>query len=203
VVRQRGLYRILTNTGDVVVMGVDNDRLRGFTQCQYPFIPFCTASGEDGTGTERIFVGAVDGFVYELDRGSSFDGVTFESYAKIYYVSSKSPTVRKRYRKCVLEISNELFSEINFQADFSYGDSDIRGTLLDTATMRSGVGGIYNISNFDTNAFYDERDVDQPELQMTGTGTNVSLLFYSNTALDFGHTLQGAIVHYTPRRLQR
>ena len=48
-----------------------------------------------------------------------------------------------------------------------------------------------------------QSSINQPNLSIEGTGTNLALTFYTNTALDAGHVLQGAMVHYTPRRLER
>jgi hypothetical protein len=43
----------------------------------------------------------------------------------------------------------------------------------------------------------------EPEFSLTGTGTNIAFLFYKNNATDLGHVIQGGVVHFTPRRLQR
>lgn len=199
--RERGHYKILLNDGATLTMGVDNKKITGFTTGQLGFIPNCAGTGEDATGAERIFVGGTDGFVYEMNRGSTFDGNAIESYIKVFYINSKSPEIRKRYRRLTLEMSATLYANIRFQADYSYGDPEIQSTTSEEISV-SGSGGVWDFANWDE-FFWDGQDVIRPSLSLSGTGINASMTFYSNTKLDHGHVLAGAILHYTPRRLQR
>lgn len=201
VVRQRGLYVLMMSDGTTLTMGATNGQVAGFLEGALPFVPSCMWSGEDENGLERVFVGATNGYVYEMDKGSTFDGDAIEAALKLYYYSSKSPRVRKKYRKMILEMSAILYAEIRFAAEYSYGSTQV-GQLASSEFTVNGSGGSWDAALWDSFT-WDAQDINQPELSMDGTGINVSLTFYSNTKLDFGHTLQGAILHYTPRRLQR
>lgn len=201
VVRQRGLYVLMMSDGTTLTMGATNGQVAGFLEGALPFVPSCMWSGEDENGLERVFVGATNGYVYEMDKGSTFDGAAIEAALKLYYYNSKSPRVRKKYRKMILEMSAILYAEIRFAAEYSYGSTQV-GQLASSAFTVNGSGGSWDATLWDS-FVWDAQDINQPELPMDGTGINVSLTFYSNTKLDFGHTLQGAILHYTPRRLQR
>lgn len=200
--RSKGHYVILGSDGSGLVMGVSQGRPTGFTALKYPFNPTCSASVEDSDGRERIMVGSDDGFVYEMERGSSFDGAPITAFCKVFFGHSKSPRLRKRYRRCVLDIANSGYSEISFFPEFSYGSADSathRGQTLTT----EGLGGYWDISAWDSFSYDGASSISQPNLSIEGTGVNVSLLFYTNTALDAGHVLQGAMVHYSPRRMER
>jgi len=199
--RQKNLYVLMMNDGVALNMGLREGKLIGFTNSQYPFVPSCMCSQEDSTGVERTFVGAADGYVYELNRGSTFDGEAIESFIKIYYNHSRSPRVIKQYRKVVVEMDATRYAAISYQPEFSYSNSDISAAAIANATV-DGTGGSWNVATWNQ-FFWDSQFVYQPELDTVGSGLNISLIFYSNTQLDFGHTLQGAIVHYTPRRPQR
>lgn len=201
VVRQRGLYVLMMSDGTTLTMGATNSRVAGFLEGVLPIVPSCMWSGEDENGLERVFVGATNGYVYEMDKGSTFDGAAIEAALKLYYYNSKSPRMRKKYRKMVLEMSAILFAEIRFAAEYSYGSTQV-GQLASSTFSVNGSGGSWDAALWDFFT-WDAQDINQPELPMDGTGLNVSLTFYSNTKLDFGHTLQGAIMHYTPRRIQR
>lgn len=201
VVRQRGLYVLMMSDGSTLTMGATNGQVAGFLEGVLPIVPSCMWSGEDENGLERVFVGANDGYVYEMDKGSTFDGAAIEAALKLYYYNSKSPRVRKKYRKMILEMSAILYAEIRFAAEYSYGSTQV-GQLASSTFSVNGSGGSWDATLWDS-FVWDAQDINQPELPMDGTGINVSLTFYSNTKLDFGHTLQGAILHYTPRRLQR
>lgn len=199
--RQKNLYVLMMNDGSTLNMGIREGKLIGFTTGQYPFVPTCMCSQEDSTGVERVFVGAADGFVYELGVGSTFDGDNIEAFIKIYYNHSRSPRVIKQYRKVVLEMDASQYANIRYQPEFSYGITSISSAATSNAVVQ-GAGGTWDVAIW--NQFYwDSQDVYQPELDTVGSGLNIALAFYSKTKLDFGHTLQGAIVHFTPRRLQR
>lgn len=199
--RQKGHYVLLMNDSTTLTMGVNNRSITGFMPGLLGFIPSCVWSGEDSTGLERIFIGDSLGMVYEMNLGSSFDGEDLEAFVKIWYLNSKSPRIRKRYRKMVLEMTAALYASLQFQAEYSYGSPEVQPTASSTISA-SGAGGSWELSNWDE-FFWDAQDITQPEVSLNGTGLSMAMTFYSKSAIDFGHTLQGAIIHYTPRRLQR
>lgn len=200
--RQKNQYVLLCSDGSAVVMGVGGAAgLLGFTTLQFSFVPNVVWSSEDTTGVERVWVGAADGYVYELNRGSSFDGATIEAFVKVFFNHNKSPRDRKRYRLAVLDLVAVGAVSLSFLADFSYGDPDI-SAHLNTSIAATGGGGVWDILTWDQFT-WDAADIEQPRVPIEGTGRNVALIFYSNTRTDQGHLLQGATLHYTPRRLQR
>jgi hypothetical protein len=201
VVRRLGLYVIILNDGFSIVMGANARSLLGFTLLKLGFTPTCAFSGEDNTGQERVLVGSSDGFVYELGKGQSADGANLEAFIRVAYNSSKSPRIRKRYRKAVMQAVAQNYASLRFSGELSYGDPSIDPIRQQDIGMQ-GAGGFWDSSNWDE-MYWDSQDVYEPEAGMAGTGTNVTLTLYKNNALDIGHVLQGAIIHFTPRRLQR
>lgn len=199
--RQRALYGVMLNDGAAIVLCIQGETLMGVTALRFPFTPSCVFSGEDNTGQERIFVGATSGMVYELDKGQSADGDNLEAFVRLAYNTSKSPTVRKRYRKMVLQMTADAYTELRFSAEISYGRPEIPGMVPDTVGAQLG-GAFWDAASWDT-FYWDAQDVYQPEISLSGSGENLSVTFYKNNALDAGHVLQGGIIHYTPRRLQR
>jgi hypothetical protein len=199
--RRLGLYVLVLTTGSAIAMTARSGKLLGFTQLQFPFTPTCAFSGEDSTGTERIFIGASNGFVYELEKGQSADGADFEAFIRLAYSQSKSPRVKKRYRKMVLQVAAQQYTSLRFSGELSFGSNEASTLSTDTAEP-AGAGGYWDVSNWDE-FYWDGQDVSEPEISLAGTGTNIALTFYKKNALDAGHILQGAVIHYTPRRLQR
>lgn len=199
--RSKGHYVLLLNNGETLTMGVNEQKVNGITTGQLGFVPSCATSSEDGTGTERVFVGGSDGMVYELGRGSSQDGASIEAYIKVFYLSSKSPEAVKRYRLLVPQVNVLLYSEMKFQAEYSFGDPLTPQSAAYDVDI-AGAGGSWDFVNWDE-FFWGAADIQRVAIPMKGEGLNVALFFYSNTALDIGHTLSGAVMHYTPRRLRR
>lgn len=201
VYRGRTQYRLYGSDGSGVIVGIEAGKVIGITQFDYPVNVTCVCSCEDSTGKDVVFFGADNGYVYQADKGSSFDGEPIEAYLRMPFNNTRSPRYRKRYRKVALEMSAVGYASIRVQPEFTYGDEDVASHATQDATVQ-GTGGYYDVDNYES-IFYDARVVSSPEFSIAGTGLNVSLIFYSNTDIDRGHVLQGAMLHYSIRRLQR
>lgn len=210
VYRARGQYRVYASDGSGIIVTLKSQitqygntiqNVIGMTQLQYPVSVTCACSGEDATGKDVVFFGASNGYVYQGDKGSSFDGEEIEAYLRTPFNHSKSPRQRKRYRKAVMELTTVRYSSIRFSPEFTYGDSDVSAPRIQSASV-IGAGGYWNSANWGQ-FVWSGRLVNAPEFSIEGTGTNMSLLFYSKSDIDLGHALQGVLLHYTPRRQAR
>lgn len=201
VYRARGQYRLYGNDGTGIIMTVKNEKVIGFTEFDYPVNVTCAWSGEDSTGKDVVFFGADNGYVYQADKGSSFDGEEIEAYLRLPFNNTNSPRIIKRYRKALLEMSSVGYTSIRFQPEFDYGDSYFASHLLQTVTGQ-GTGGYWDVDTWGE-FFWDARTVSAPEFDITGSGLNMALIFYSKSDIDLGHTLQGMQIQFTPRRLAR
>lgn len=201
VYRNRSQMRVFGTDGSGIIMTFGDQGLIGTTQLQYPVNPTCFACTEDATGKDIVLFGADNGYVYQADKGSSFDGAAIEAYLRMPFNNINSPRMRKRFNKAVMEMSATAYSAIRFQPEFSYGDVDIGTHRLQTGEV-TGSGGYWDVSLWD-NFFYDAKIVSSPTFSIEGSGLNMALLFYSSSAIDLGHLLQGCITHYSIKRLQR
>jgi hypothetical protein len=57
------------------------------------------------TGSRAVFVGAEDGFVYELNKGTSFDGEVIEAFIQLPFAHQGDPRLLKRYHSFELEMT--------------------------------------------------------------------------------------------------
>lgn len=199
--RRLGLYVTVMSDGSAIVMAAKYGKLLGFTELLFPFTPSCCYSGEDATGKERIFIGAANGMVYEIGKGSSADGDNHEAFIRVAYNISRSPRIRKRYRKLVLQASASKYASLRFSGELSFGSPEI-SPLATGLAEPVGVGGYWDIATWDE-FFWDGQDVSEPEISLSGTGTNMSMTFYMNHPFDVGHVLQGAVIHFSQRKIQR
>ena len=201
VYRSRDQYRVYGSDGTGVILAFNGDKIIGITAIVYPINITCACSGEATNGKDVVFLGDDDGYVYQADMGSSFDGEAIESYLILPFNNLKTPRFRKRFRKVVQEMSAVGYAEIRFQPVFSYGDEDVASHRTINQSLQ-GAGGYWDVSNWDT-FYYDAKLVNTPEFGVEGTGINMGLIYYSNSRSDLGHTIQSALIHYTPRRLSR
>jgi hypothetical protein len=209
VYRSRNQYRIYCNDGTGLVMKLDKKKSAiEFTTFDYNsgrstnlVNPTCMCSVEDATGKDVVFFGASNGYVYQADKGTSFDGEDIEAYLRMPFNNAASPRMKKRYRAAVMEMVAYGYAEIRFQPEFSYGNERIASHPIVTQTV-GGSGGYWDIESWDT-FFYDARTTLTPIFKLKGSGLNIAMLFYTKSAIDAGHLFQGTTLHFSPRRLER
>lgn len=199
--RSRNQYRVYFTDGTGLIFGFDGRKLLGIMPFDYGKAVTCIWSGEKSDGTEAIYFGASDGYVYQADKGTSFDGSAIEAWFRLPFNHLKSPRIRKRFRKAVFEIVTEGQASLQIAQDLSYGSTDVEASYPEALTITGG-GGYFESLTWDAFTF-DAQIVATAEKGLDGTGINIGLLVYSNSDSDQPHTIQGVLLHYQLRRLQR
>lgn len=196
--REKGQYRVFFSDGTALYMTVANGKLLGSMPIQFAHTVTCVVEGESLSGTPNIFFGSSNGFVYQLDRGTSFDGEVIPANISLVFNSIKSPRVLKRFRKASVELTGDSYAELQFGYDLAYRTvnlsqapdesytADLRGSYWDQFTWDSFV--------------WDSNELSPTEVSMTGTGENIALRLSSASALLQPFTVNSVILHYTPRR---
>ena len=69
-------------------------------------------TARDDDGNEITFVGSTDGWVYQFDKGTSFDGANISAYITLNYDPAKSPRILKSYRRAVVEVFGTSYAEL-------------------------------------------------------------------------------------------
>jgi hypothetical protein len=201
VYRSRNQYRLFANDGTGIIATFNDQGLIGITRLIYPVAPTCFYNCEDAAGHSLQFFAGPDGYVYQTDVGSSFDGQAITAYLRLPFNNINSPRLRKRFRKAVMDMSAVAYASIAFQPEFSYGSPDV-GTHRFQTGETAGAGGYWDTSSWDGFS-YDASVVAAPEFSIEGTGLNMGVLFYSSLNYDLGHILQGLVLHFSIRRLSR
>ena len=158
-------------------------------------------SEEDGDGRERIFF-TIDKerWVYEMDRGKSFDGNRIPYYLRLPYNDFKLPQAIKRYRKLLVEVDSIFSATFSVAADFDddreTGERDLPQTVV-------GPSSFWTESDWD--AFYwNSVPIRKAEQRIHGRGRNISILLYSiPEQLEEAHVVSGVTVYYDVRRMKR
>lgn len=196
--RDRNQYRLYTSNGRYLYTSLRGREIVGFTTGQLAHNLTCMVSAEMNDGSEGIFWGADNGYVYEMDRGTSFDGEKIQAYIKTSFNNSRSPRYRKRYRKGVLEITSDYPVDFFVMWELGYGKGEIDQNNAISLTT-SNATGFWDQGNWDA-GFWDGKELLPSEFSMKGTGENASLTVYSSSDLYQPHTLSGAVIQYTVRR---
>jgi hypothetical protein len=158
----------------------------------------CSAETEDG---EELFFGSDDGFVYQLDKGTSFDGDAIPFFLRLPFNHMGAPSVLKRWHKVELECEASPTATIRISADFDYGQADLIG-MDPVDIVLTGGGGVWDVDSWDE-FYWDSPLEGQGFAYIDGAGKNMSLLIAGETDDEPPHLLQGVTLFYSVRGLQR
>lgn len=195
---EKGQYRIFFSDGAGLYITIANGSVMGAMPVQFPNTVTCCVDGESSDGTAASFFGSDNGFVYQLDAGTSFDGAAISSNLNLVFNSINSPRLLKRYRKASVEMTGTAYSEIEFGYDLGYQSAYIPQAA--DATYDNDQRSSYWDEMFWDKFVWDGNDISPSEIEVTGTAENIGIRISSTSALFQPFTVNSVIVHYTPRR---
>jgi len=207
IVKTKSQYRIFFTDGTGIICTFNGDKVAGFTMMRYTnsagsSVPVrCISNGEDSSGNEVIFFGSDDGYLYQMDKGTSFDGGEVSATLFISYSNLGSPTRDKQFKKVTIEADGSAGTSLKYNVllDYSSGRSPA-GIQLNTV-MTAG-GSLWNAVLW--NAFnWASSDVTQIEDNIDGVGRNIAMQFSSASTYTEPHTLYGITYHFIYRKLVR
>lgn len=201
IIRDKNQYRIFFTDRSGYYVTMSAGKVMGIMPVLYADAVRCACSAENSDGEEVAYFGSTDGYVYQFDHGTSFDGEEMESYIYLAYNFSGTPRQRKRFRQAAFEVKGEGYSEMNFSYELNYGGT----SLIQPGTVNIPIElGTAFWDSFVWDAFYwDGRPITPIEADMTGTGENVSIIIISNSDYFKPHKITGVLTHFSDRRQLR
>lgn len=198
--RGRSQYRLYFSDGQGLYVTVANGKFLGATKVSFPNVMYCAHSSDRSDYTERLFAGAsTDGYVYELDRGSSFDGSAIEASLTFNWNFSRSPRTIKRYRKLSLEMQGNFYASIN--VGYALGYNTTERLQASTEAYDSGFSGVPHWDSFVWDAFtWDGQTLSPTEIPLRGSAENIQLTISSATNYIHPFTINSAIYNLSGRR---
>lgn len=200
--RTKDQYRLYYSDGYCLCVGLTGDKDNGTMPLNYGKPVRCITTTTLSTGEEVTYFGSDDGYVYRDNIGTSHDGAPIEYWVRMPFNHSKSPQIRKRYRRAVLEVKATGFARVNMAYDLGYATPNINAAAALPDQVMTGGGGYWD--QFTWEQFtWDSAVIEQPSIPLEGTEKNISFLFYGNRAQDKSFTLQGITTAFTVQRMAR
>ena len=196
--RDKGQYRVFFSDGSALYMTILNGRVLGSMPMQFQHNINCAIDSEAPTGGTVQFFGSTNGYVYQMDLGTSFDGEQIPANMNLVYNSIKSPRILKRYRKAAVELSGDSYAEIQFGYDLGYRTTAL--TQAEDASYQNDLRSSYWDEMVWDNFVWDGSDISPSEIEVSGTAENIAIRISSNSDLFSSFTVNNIIVHYTLRR---
>ena len=197
VVKKKNQYRLFFSDGTGVSLTTDWKKVFGWMRFELGKAITCCCSGEDSDGNEVLLFGSDDGYVYELDSGTSFDGEEFTKFLRFPYNHMGLPQNDKFVPKISLELDAASQIELKFLADFYNNPSSVMQTFDLSAS--GGYWGDVTWGSF----IWNGDTISRAEALIKGHSTYMSLFIKSTSDYDEPHTLHGVTIQYIVRRLMR
>ena len=201
VVLTTNVYKLFTSDGRGISVTFQEGQAIGFGAFDLGVGVYTTSSAEDAAGEERILLSSTDGYVYELERGRSFDGLEKESWLRTVYHYLETPAFRKKFYRAFIGTVISGVATLKIGADFSLGSEDTN-SLRTLNEKVSGQDGSWDIGLYDK-AVFDGKIVGDIYLDLEGTGESISLTFNHKSATDDIFTIKDILYSYKLRRPQR
>ena len=196
--RKKGQYWLFWSdgTGIVVYLGRPRPEIMYFDFGSSRVV-YATCSSENADGTEILLFGSDDGYVYELDAGTSFDGGEVDAYIRLAFNHARSPGLNKRWHKATLECDATPATTLYMVAEFSYADPEQPPSIEQSFSV-AGTGGIWDAANW--NEFYWDAPIyGRAHCYLDGIGESISIAIASRSTYEAPHALHGMTLAYSHR----
>lgn len=197
--RDKSQYRLFFSDGYAVFFTFS--KKGGMTQIQYPNPVTCVYSSEESGGSETIFFGSTNGMVYQMEKGTSFDGDAIVSNLYLAWDWLKSVQLLKRFHHASLEVSGNGYAEFSFTYRLGYGSTEIAqpGTQTEVTSFSPSIWNQVVWNQF----IWNGTTLLPSLVDLGGEAENVSLIISGSSDFHESIRFSSAIVHYAPRRYLR
>jgi len=201
IIRNKSQYRLYFSDGYGIYCTTDNNKVIGFMPVLFPNPVTCIYSLELNDGTEEVLFGSSDGFVYEMEKGTSFDGASIQTWLITNFIHSKSYQINKTYKGARMEVSGSGYSSFDFTYELGYNQTHIpqAGTTTHITELSNVLWDTFTWDAF----IWDGAVLSPTHAEMDGTAENVSLIYRNNSDYFNPITLSGAQMRLIYRRQLR
>jgi hypothetical protein len=200
--REKSQYRLFFNDGYALYVTVLNQQYLGSALILYTGVVNCVDTTNLVGDDEATYAGSTDGYVYQLDVGTSFDGAAIEAFFTTAWDPIKSPRVLKRFRAASIEVQGSSYAEIAYGWQLGYMNDQIPQLPPADFPLNMGKSAHWDQMVWD-NFIWDGTGLSPTDVDETGTAENVRVTISSGTNYIASYSVNSIIHHYSLRRGMR
>lgn len=155
----------------------------------------------DSSGIDRLLAGATDGYVYELNRGTTLDGDSMRFHLMLHFNHSGSLRMRKHYVRTVFQVESQAYAEMKVGYDLGFGKRGISQSDQVSKTI-NGMGGFWDTFTWDQFVL-DSPVVDEINVHTPGNGDSIALIISGDSEITEPFTLQTCTPYFKINRPER
>lgn len=205
IVRNKNQYRVFFSDNTAFFVTIKGQRVDAIMPCTYSHQVLNVVSQEVSSGAEEIYFGSTDGFIYQMEKGTSFDGAAISAYGRLHYTNDGIRTLKSFEHSATIEAQGTGYAEIDFGYELGYGDENVlqpvdqNREIEFSSNARWDDGG----AEWDT-LFWDGRTLKPTTaLDVRGTAENIGFLVRKNSDYFSPVRLTGIHYRYQARRPMR
>jgi hypothetical protein len=200
--REKSQYRLFFSDGYALWITVLNQQYLGSGLILTPAVMNCADTTNLIGDDEATYAGSTNGFVYQLDVGTSFDGAIVPAFFVTAWDALKSPRILKRFRAASIEVQGGDYAEIQYGYQIGYNSAQLPQLPAVSAVLN--LGAVPHWDSFVWDAFvWDGGGLTPTDVDVTGTAENIRVTITSGTNFIGAYTIASIIHHYTMRRGMR
>jgi hypothetical protein len=207
IARDKSQYRIFFSDGSAAYFTINQSAQTptiSMMPIVFPIPVSCSSSQETyGGGSELIYFGSTNGFVYQMERGTSFDGTSISAYLELFFNSQKRYRVLKKFQHLTFELSGSGYCEFQTSYYVNFGDT-VNSAQPDVDTWKQTLGNQAYYDEFVWDEFtWDGSNQSYVSASTPADGENIAVRILSNGDGFAPVKFSGVFVEYIPLRAQR
>ena len=201
--RNKSQYRLFFSDGYVLYITFGADKIIGLMPVKLGHAATWAYSSEESDGSETIYFGSTNGMVYQMEKGTSFDGDAIVHNINLAWDFLKTPQLVKRFHDASLEVSGSGYAEFSFTYSLGYGSTEIAQPGAQTETS-SFSAAVWDAAGFTWDSFiWDGQTLIPSIVDMGGEAENISLIIRGSSDYHEAIRFSGAMLNWAPRRYLR
>lgn len=202
--RTKGQYRVFFRDGYGLWLTMANQRYLGGIPVLFPNPVAVVDDYTTTEGDEVSYFGSNDGlgYVYQLEKGSSFDGEAIDAFITLAWDFFKSPRVEKRYRRASVEVQGDSWVEINFGYQLGYGTPKINQPMSVNYETDFSLAPVWDQFVWDQ-FVWDGQTLTPTTCDLTGTAENIQVTLTTSTDYIKPFAVNSLTYQYSMRREMR
>lgn len=191
---EKSQYRLFFSDNYFIVMSFSSAGFAGFTFGEYADPVYNAWYNEDG----EMFFGSTDGFIYQMDKGTSHDGAAMGTYMRLPFNFIGNPTIWKKFFKVIFEFDTSEANDVTFYFREEYDFMKLNLPTPETSTIDINAGELYwNVGDWNEEYWGGSENQEPPEASIRGISPQIGLLIWYSSAVLNPYTINGVIFEYT------
>lgn len=199
--KEKNQYRLCFDDSTGIIVTFFGREVAGFSTFDLGRVVRCSYSGEGPDGAEVSYFGSDDGFVYQLERGFTFDGEKIPFVCRPAFINFGSAEYKKRYRKVVVEADTVGTATVLITPDFEYSDPDTPYHRTTEVAVMGG-GGYWDSATWDESR-WSAATTFTADVYIDGIARNISITVSGEAMDEPPHILNSLLIHFSPRGRRR